>query len=45
MGNNNCCSRDKLDEQKEKAKQNLIKARDIARYKYYEAKANYGPVI
>eukprot|EP00347_Sterkiella_histriomuscorum_P010838 403374731 len=45
MGNGCACSRDKFDEQKEKAKLNLIKAKDYTTYKYYESKATYGPII
>ena len=45
MGGNNCCSREKFDENKEKVKANLIYAKDYTKHKYYESKAHYGPII
>lgn len=45
MGNSCGCSREKLNETKDKAKDKLGKAKDFSKAKYFEAKEKYGPTL
>ena len=45
MGNACGCSRDKIDEHKERARQHFEKAKTFSKHKYAEAKEKYGPQL
>lgn len=45
MGNSCGCTREKLDDHKEKARQQLEKAKTYSKQKYFEAKEQYGPTL